>query len=243
MRNSYVNMLREYSKFAFTSYLSFTHQYILDNTELIKTNASKHNEYKIESKKGLIALLVYSSVSLFSAVILPYLVTFRRLFTMRRLWMASQAIFAVSTLGTFIIQSSTGTIVLFGIVGFSWAVTAWVPYALLGAETTYSALPQAIQLEDLDDDQEDVYKYYDDDEEFNEGRLCNDAGLVYGIHNLSICLPQILITTGMGLERIIAGEKAKHHTDPDSNLVIVFRLAGMFALIAMYIARGVRDPR
>ena len=216
---------------------------IPDRAELLKINASKDTEYGVESRKGLIALLVYSSVSLFSSVALPYLVTFRRLFTMRRLWIASQAIFAISTLGTFITRSSTGTIVLFGIVGFCWAVTAWVPYALLGAETTYLPLPQGNQLEVLDNDQEDEYKYHEDEEECNEVSLSNDAGLVYGIHNLSICLPQILITTGMGLERILAGEKAKDHTDPDSNLVIVFRLAGVFALVAMYIARWVQDPR
>lgn len=160
---------------------------------------------------------------------------------MRRLWITSQAVFAISTLGTFITSSSSATIVLFGIVGFSWAATSWIPYALLGTETTYSPLPQGSRLVVLDDSEGDEFKYHDD--EHDEHDLSNDAGLVYGIHNFSICLPQMAITLGMGFERIIAGHETKNHANPDSGLVAVFRLAGMFALVAMYIAQGIQGPR
>lgn len=220
---------------------SSTYSSIPDHAELLKKGPIKDTAYS-EARRGILALVVYSSVSLLSAVTLPHLVTFKRLFSMRGLWITSQAVFAISTLSTFITSSSSITTVLFGIVGFSWAATAWIPYALLGAETTYSPLQQGNRLAVLDDSDGDDFKYYEDDE-YDEGDLSNDAGLVYGIHNFSICLPQILVTLGMGLERIIAGQKAKNHSDPDSNLVVVFRLAGMFALVAMYIARGVQEPR
>lgn len=218
-----------------------TYQFI-DHAELLKTGTLKNASYSEEFRRGLLALVIYSSVSLFSAVTLPHLVMFRRLFSMRRLWIASQAVFAISTLGTFITSSSSITIVLFGIAGFSWAATSWIPYALLGAETTYSPLSQGNRLAVLDDSEDDDFKYHDD-EDCNESDLSNDAGLVYGIHNFSICLPQILITLGMGFERLMAGQKAKNHADPDSGLVVAFRLAGVFALVAMYIARGIQEPR
>ncbi|THU98478.1 hypothetical protein K435DRAFT_777462 [Dendrothele bispora CBS 962.96] len=48
------------------------------------------------------------------------------------LWAASHAIVAVCMLGTFFISSVTGATLLITFTGFSWAVTQWAPFALLG---------------------------------------------------------------------------------------------------------------
>ncbi|KAJ9316415.1 hypothetical protein DTO271D3_3220 [Paecilomyces variotii] len=44
--------------------------------------------------------------------------------------------FGLAMLGTFFVSSSIGTVVLFGFVGFSWAASAWIPYALVDAEVS-----------------------------------------------------------------------------------------------------------
>lgn len=40
----------------------------------------------------------------------------------------------LAMLGTLFVSFSIGTVVLFGVVGFSWAASAWIPYAFVGAE-------------------------------------------------------------------------------------------------------------
>ncbi|KAJ8082290.1 hypothetical protein PM082_008142 [Marasmius tenuissimus] len=69
------------------------------------------------------------------------------------LWAASHAVFALCMLGTFFTGSVTGATILIAITGFSWAVTQWVPFALLGEAilTEPSALAEdsgSIQLTD-----------------------------------------------------------------------------------------------
>ncbi|KAL0581668.1 hypothetical protein V5O48_000370 [Marasmius crinis-equi] len=48
------------------------------------------------------------------------------------LWTISHAVFALCMLGTFFTSSVTGASTLVAITGFSWAITQWVPFALLG---------------------------------------------------------------------------------------------------------------
>ncbi|KAJ9411594.1 hypothetical protein DTO045G8_501 [Paecilomyces variotii] len=42
----------------------------------------------------------------------------------------------LAMLGTLFVSFSIGTVVLFGFVGFSWAASAWIPYAFVGAEVS-----------------------------------------------------------------------------------------------------------
>ncbi|RMJ23185.1 Sucrose transporter [Aspergillus sp. HF37] len=192
-------------------------------------------------RRGVLALLVYTTVALVASIVLPVLVIASRHVSMRRLWFLSQAVFGISMLGTFLTASSLGTIALFGISGFSWAVSAWIPYALLGAETSSSPRSQAYELAASTESHADEGKCYDG-ENRDEGCLSNNVGLVYGIHNLAICVPQILVTLAMAVERMLAGQKAQDQTGPETNLAWVFRFAGVFSLVAMYIARGIREP-
>lgn len=202
-----------------------------DKAEIGSEGSPESTADDIETRRGLLALLIYTSVALVASIVLPYLVTTRRLFGMRRLWIVSQAVFGISMLGTFITTSALGTIALFGIAGFSWAVSGWIPYALLGAETP--AYPPVHEYELVADSQGEEGKRCVG--ECDGADLSNDMGLVYGVHNLSICLPQVLVTLGMSFERLVFRQT-------DTNLAWIFRLAGVFSLVAMFIARGVQEP-
>lgn len=213
-----------------------------DKAERLSAEPPKPNTDEANPRRGLLALLVYTTVALVASIVLPVLVTASRRVSMRGLWILSQAVFGVSMLGTFLTASSLGTIALFGISGFSWAVSAWIPYALLGAEASSSSpRAQAYELAASAESHADEGKCYDG-EDTGEGCLSNDVGLVYGIHNLAICLPQILVTLAMGVERMLAGQTAQDQTGPETNLAWVFRFAGVFSLVAMYVARGIREP-
>ncbi|KAL1677143.1 major facilitator superfamily domain-containing protein [Schizophyllum commune] len=48
------------------------------------------------------------------------------------LWAASHVVFAACMLGTFFVDSVAGGTLLVAVTGFSWAITQWAPFSLLG---------------------------------------------------------------------------------------------------------------
>jgi solute carrier family 45, member 1/2/4 len=107
-------------------------------------------------------------------------------------------------LGTFYVTSAVETVFLFGIAGFGRAVTSRVPYSLLGDEL--SRVPS-----------------HGDDED-----MSNSQGLIYGFHNVVICVPQILIMSLMRTVWLSTEEKVG-----SLGVVWFLRLSGLSALIAM----------
>ena len=70
--------------------------------------------------------------------------------------------------------------------------------------------------------------------------LSNQSGLIYGVHNFFICLPQFLITLGMGAQWMLSA--VEKGSDDEQDLDLVLRLDGAFALMAMCISTGIRGP-
>ncbi|ETS83081.1 hypothetical protein PFICI_04957 [Pestalotiopsis fici W106-1] len=128
----------------------------------------------------------------------------------RDIWIASHCIFGWSMLGTFFITSALGTVLLFSAVGISWAVTSRVPYSLMGDELSRGSSEWS------EDEFDDVSDHH---------------GLVYGLHNLAICLPQILIMALMGLVWLFT-----QTDDSTSGVVWFLRLGGLSAFAAAYFA-------
>lgn len=198
-----------------------------------------------ESRIGALTLFVFSIIALFAALLLPALVSARKYFTMRHLWITSHGVFALSMLCTFVIKSTTGTVLLFGTVGFSWAAAVWIPYALLGAQTSCpSPLRQGPDLVTTTEDNVDEEKHSGGDVAYGNDNddLSGQSGLIYGVHNFFICLPQLLVTLGMGVQSILSAANEGSGDEQLGVLVWVLRLSGVFALMAMYIAPGIREP-
>ena len=241
----YINSIREYLVTVMICGCLADSGILTDNTELqrqalVKTAADRH-----ESRIGALTLLVFSTVALFAALLLPALVSARKYFTMRQLWITSHGVFGLSMLGTFVIRSTTGTILLFGTVGYSWAVSVWIPYALLGAETSSPSTPrQGSSLVTTNEDDVDEEKYRGGDGAYGDDDmdLSDQSGLIYGVHNFFICLPQFLINLEMGVQWMLSAVDKGGDDEQDLGLVWVLRLGGVFALMAMYIATGIREP-
>ncbi|KAG9226953.1 hypothetical protein CCMSSC00406_0003374 [Pleurotus cornucopiae] len=187
------------------------------------------------------------------------------------LWAVSHLIFALCMFGTFFTDGVFGATVLMTITGFSWAVTQWAPFALLGeailADSSTADDAGSIRLADTrtrelsggsyggsdadagerdgflavasddgakegdsdnSDDEDNVLRQqderrrafilggngqaqvsradissgmgdYDDDEQEGAG-LSAKAGIILGIHNVFIVIPQFLVT---GLSSIL----------------------------------------
>ena len=218
---------------------------ILDNTELQRQIPPRTTMNKPGSRISALTLLVFSKMALFAASLLPALVSARKYFTTRHVWITSQGVFGLSMLGTLVIRSTTGTILLFGTVGYSWVASVWIFYALLGAETSSSIITRSgpcLGGEGEDSVDEEKYRggdgaYGDDDND-----MSNQSGLIYGVPIFFICLPQFLITVGMGVQWMLSAVDKSSGDEQDLGLVWVLRLGGAFALMAMYIATVIREP-
>ena len=185
----------------------------LTKLPLEEPHTAKHDDM------GALAPLIYSTVSLLTAIILPNQsftsasgVSGLRMgnenaLTPRDLWIASHCIFGLSMLGTFYVTSATETVLLFGIAGFSWAITSRVPYSLLGDELSRRPTHG------------------------NEEDMSTSQGLIYGVHNFVICLPQILIMSLMGAVWLSTNAMAG-----SLSVVWFLRFSGLSALIAMCFA-------
>ncbi|KAH8899815.1 MFS general substrate transporter [Thozetella sp. PMI_491] len=171
-------------------------------------NSLQKHEATEDNNMGALAPLVHSTISLSVAALWPSQsfskVASATSLTARNIWAASNFLFGIAMLGTFFITSALGTVLLFGSVGVGWAVTSRVPYSLLGDELSRPS------------------------SEWGEEDLSDRQGLIYGIHNLAICLPQIIMMSMMGIIWMSTGTK-------DSSLGVVWflRLGGLFALIAV----------
>ena len=183
-------------------------------------------------------------MALAAAVMLPNLVSVRRILSMRGIWVTSQSVFGFCMLGTFMTASTVGTILLFGIVGLSWACSTWIPFALLG-EQSWSPHPinkdykliavVAVPSGDEKDRGNDTVCW-------QRGDWSQHSGLLYGLHNLSICLPQILFDLGMEFQRTLSTASGANDSLPGLDVVWPLRLGGVFALLASCIATILQEP-
>jgi solute carrier family 45 protein 1/2/4 len=120
--------------------------------------------YEKATRVGTFALLVYAITSLATNVLLPFFIaptydspssasirsqksyttrTTRLLdklvipwLTLRRAWLCSHVIFATCMFSTLIVRSVGAATALIGIVGISWALTLWAPFAIISAEVS-----------------------------------------------------------------------------------------------------------
>ncbi|KAE8146020.1 Sodium/hydrogen exchanger family-domain-containing protein [Aspergillus avenaceus] len=134
-------------------------------------------------------------------------------FTLRRAWFLSHILFALCMFSTFFIYSYQAATVVIGIVGVSWALTLWAPFALISAEVAridaerrlrrhqaeatdtnvQYAVGNASQLNpgvngnaDLEDGLAAPSKPRDEEENLAQ------AGIILGLHNVAVSAPQIL---------------------------------------------------
>lgn len=181
---------------------------------------------------GTLTLLCYTGVSLFMSLLLPQMGLTKpksayepKLYSLTSsdLWVASHGIFGFCMLSTTWVTSVSGTLVLFSLVGISWAVAAWIPYSLIDSEL------------------HGLQAYLSAASHVHSGNRGNVRGLVYGVHNFAICLPQILMSSAMGIVwATSATNDTSSHYD-DSSVVWFLRIGGLSALAAMYIATWIQD--
>lgn len=234
-----------------------------------KPNMSKHEIdelYEQATRIGSFALLINAIVSLLTNVFLPFFIAptydlqdlddletpswVDRLripgFTLKRAWFGSLILFSVAMMCTLVVRSVEGATAIIGIAGITWAMTLWAPYAIISAEVSRrDSLARAENLRRANTVRDSIDAIaplgesshgslaIDDEEEVDQ------AGVIMGIHNMSIAAPQIVANIGSSL--IFKIWQKPRGTPGDNSMGIVLALGGLFVLGSAYFVTKIKE--
>jgi len=168
-------------------------------------------------------------------------------FTLRRAWMLGQILFTCSMLCTVFVRTVTAATILIGLVGITWAITLWAPWAIISAEISRREEARRLQRQQaispdggphasLDGYTSDEQRERDLNGEDNEA---DQAGVILGIHNMAIAAPQIIATL---VSSVIFGIFQKPRGEPgDHSIAIVLALGGLTVLVSVFFIYGIKD--
>jgi len=151
--------------------------------------------------------------------------------TLRRAWLLSHILFAACMFSTFFITGTTAGTVLVGVIGLSWALTLWAPFALISAEI--SKRDRARRARNAGRGNGDGY-----DGQAN-GNSEDQAGVILGLHNVAIAAPQIIAT--LVSSAIFKMAQRDRGVAGDDSVGWVLRFGGVAALIAAYMTTRVGE--
>ncbi|KAF2434845.1 hypothetical protein EJ08DRAFT_581345 [Tothia fuscella] len=177
---------------------------------------------------GSLASLVFAVFALLTNILIPSFVhrgsciressrasgLFNLPISMNHAWSISHFLFSFCMFSTFYIRTQTAATVLAAFVGISWALTLWVPFAIIGGEVAVR--------------QEKNAKIFEGDIELVEQ---DQAGVIIGLHNCAISLPQILAALVCGGILWVASK-----TGSQDGVGWVLRFSGCGGLVAGYLA-------
>ncbi|KAL3419396.1 general alpha-glucoside [Phlyctema vagabunda] len=147
--------------------------------------------------------------------------------TLRRAWLISHCVFAACMFSTLLVRTVTAATVLIGVVGISWALTLWAPFAIISAEISKrhalrrSRIAEQEGLDSGEDDSDD------------------QAGIILGIHNMAIAAPQIIATVGSSI--LFKFLQKPRGTPGDRSLSVVLAAGGFSTLVAAFLTSRIKD--
>ena len=155
---------------------------------------------KIDATRfGTVSMLAFATSATIINLTLPHFVTLgststkvsspRNSFTLPRAWLIAHLLAAMSFLLLGLTRSSSIATLLITVLGISWALTQWAPFALIGEELA-KARQQSHHSKKSDIEKLQVAS---DDETQNQ------TGLILGLHNLAISAPQIVAAVGSSM--------------------------------------------
>ncbi|KAM0285006.1 hypothetical protein ACHAQH_001695 [Verticillium albo-atrum] len=170
-------------------------------------------------------------------------------FTLKRAWFGSLVLFAGAMFCTVVVRTVEAATALIGLVGITWAMTLWAPWAIISAEisrrdATLRAAKQRRSSHDRSGDSSDSVSpdthvrgdrlsIQSDDEEIDQ------AGVILGIHNMAIAAPQIIATIGSSI--IFKIWQKPRGTPGDHSISVVLALGGIAVLVASFFVASIHE--
>lgn len=140
----------------------------------------------------------------------------QRLPTPPQMFTLSLVMFGFLMLASILSRSVLGATVVIALCGIPWAVAMWVPYALIG---------EFVQSQNSSRDYQPLEGSLEEDGDLNElARAPLEAGMILGIHNISIVIPQLLTSLVASLVFQLIGT--------DASVGWLFPMGGVLAFFA-----------
>lgn len=159
------------------------------------------------TRAGSFAFLIFSLVSLLASFLIPFIVTPSdpknekgfslrwKWLTLSRAWTSSHFLFCIAMLSTLFVSNVTAAAIVIGCCGLSWAISMWAPFSLLGEYVSAQEARPMYQAVDTEEEIEMLgvgeRSSIEEEEEKEESPA---AGVLLGIHNMYVVLPQFLVT-------------------------------------------------
>lgn len=170
--------------------------------------------------------------------------------TLRRAWMLSQLLFMGSMLCAVLVRTVPAATVLIGLVGITWALTLWAPFAIISAEISRrdallrqkrrafsppgaagSSSNAASGFDGYTSDQDHKLDGSEDD--------VDQAGVILGIHNMAVAAPQIIATVGSSL--LFKIFQKPRGTPGDHSIAIVMAIGGVAVGASAWFIHLIKD--
>ncbi|KAF7719582.1 Uncharacterized protein PECH_005495 [Penicillium ucsense] len=187
--------------------------------------------------------------------------------TLRRAWFFSHLLFAACMFCTLFISSYQAASVVIALIGISWALTLWAPFALISAEVartdvtrrphghgadgpsgmhgTASGPYQPVANDDIHEDHDQLSAEDQQDGRsskptpIDENENVAQAGIVLGLHNVAVSFPQIFSSL---ICSAIFNAAQKPRGEPwDDSVGWVLRFGGCAALVAALLTRRLSE--
>lgn len=175
--------------------------------------------------------------------------------TLRRAWMFSQLLFMGSMLCTVIVRTVPAATVLVGLVGITWALTLWAPFAIISAEISrrdavvrqkkraYDQVPTSSAARPASSATTPGLDGYTSDHDHRldgpDDEETDQAGVILGIHNMAIAAPQIFATVGSSL--IFKIFQKPRGTPGDHSIAIVMAIGGVMVGASAWFIHLIKD--
>ncbi|KAJ3958220.1 hypothetical protein N0V92_005195 [Colletotrichum tropicale] len=168
-------------------------------------------------------------------------------FTLKRAWFMSLWLFAGAMFCTVIVRTVEAATALIGLVGITWAMTLWAPWAIISAEISRrDAVLRARQRHLSPSRRSDglaspsLNSIADSDRSvLSEGEETDQAGVILGIHNMAIAAPQIIATVGSSI--IFKIWQKPRGTPGDHSMAIVLALGGIAVLVSSFFVAAIKE--
>lgn len=203
---------------------------------------------------GSMSLTVFSVVSLAASFIMPFVAkddTDRVLARWRpkltSIWTGSHLVFSVAMFATLYVGSVSAATAVVALCGYSWAITTWAPFALIGEEIhrITDSLPTVRQSEEVQEERGSsssvpggtAISRSPSGREIGSEPGANQTGVYLGIHNIAISAPQFVCTFVSSLVFFLL-ERGSDEPDGGHAIAVTFQIGGLMTLVAAYLSRG-----
>ncbi|KAI1335152.1 major facilitator superfamily domain-containing protein [Xylariaceae sp. FL0016] len=166
--------------------------------------------------------------------------------TLRRAWMYSNLLFAGAMFCTVLVRTVEAATVLIGLVGITWALTLWAPWAIISAEISRRDVMHRARKQQMRSLQAERSAHSHSSSPLEqEGQLQDSeeepdqAGVILGIHNMAIASPQIIATLGSSI--IFRIFQKPRGAPGDHSIAIVMASSGIFVLVAAWFIHTIRE--